>query len=217
MQITSETWQGTARRRILIVESQTLFGKGLSALLASDPDLEVIGDIQSLAELASCQPPPDVIVLDLDNHEGSIRQLADFVRASCASTHLCVIAASLTSGDIERCLDAGVEGLVVKDALPVEFIRATKMVAQGEVYVDPRVAGAILRRRLPADITPAELTVRETEIVRLIADGLSNKEIGARLSLSEKTVKSHLGRIFSKLKISGRTSAAVHAIKAGLA
>lgn len=217
MQITSENSPTLARSRILIVESQTLFGKGLSALLASDPELEVIGDIQSISELVSCHPPPDVLILDLDNHEGAIRQLADLVRVSLPTTHLCVIAASLTSGDIERCLDAGIEGLVVKDALPVEFIRATKMVAQGEVYVDPRVAGAILRRRLPADITPAELTVRETEIVRLIADGLSNKEIGVRLSLSEKTVKSHLGRIFSKLKISGRTSAAVHAIKAGLA
>ncbi|HTV72868.1 MAG TPA: response regulator transcription factor [Candidatus Acidoferrales bacterium] len=215
--ITSATPPSAVHKRILIVENLTLFGKGLAALLAMDPDLEVIGDVQSIADLVPSRQPPDVVVLDLDNHEGSIGQAADLVRSVYPAAHLCVIAQSLTSGDIERCLDAGIEGLVVKDALPVEFIRAAKMVAQGDVYVDPRVAGAILRRRLPADITPSELTARETEIVRLIADGLSNKEIAVRLSLSEKTVKSHLGRIFSKLKINGRTSAAVHAIKAGLA
>jgi DNA-binding NarL/FixJ family response regulator len=211
-----ENTPGGVRKRVLIVENQTLFGKGLSALLAADPDIEVIGDLQSIADLVPSRQPPDVVVLDLDNHEGSISQAAALVRSVYAMAHLCVIAQALTSGDIERCLDAGVEGLVVKDALPVEFIRATKMVSRGEIYVDPRVAGAILRRRLPPDIPPNELTARETEIVRLIADGLSNKEIAVRLSLSEKTVKSHLGRIFSKLKI-GRTSAAVHAIKAGLA
>ncbi|HEY0797791.1 MAG TPA: response regulator, partial [Candidatus Baltobacteraceae bacterium] len=133
MQILQGNLPAPARRRVLIIENQTLFGKGLAALLAADPEIEMVGEIQNVSDLIAYDPPADVIVLDLDNHEGSIRQLTDFIRATSPATHVCVIAASLTSGDIERCLDAGVEGLVVKDALPVEFIRATKMVAQGDI------------------------------------------------------------------------------------
>jgi DNA-binding NarL/FixJ family response regulator len=92
------------------------------------------------------------------------------------------------------------------------------MVADGETYVDPRVAGGLLRRRSLSNGRPDvdELSVRETEVIRLIAEGLSNKEISGRLSLSEKTVKNHISRIFSKLHIYTRAQAAVHAIRTGL-
>ena len=93
-----------------------------------------------------------------------------------------------------------------------------KLIAGGNNYVDPRVAGGWLRRRSHgnrrADLN--ELSTRETEVIRLIAEGLSNKEISARLGLSEKTIKNHISRIFSKLNIYARTQAAVHAIKLGL-
>lgn len=205
------------RRRVLILEEQLLIGKALAALLAPDPEIDVIGEIQSIDEFAACRCVPDVIVLDLDHRGNAVTRFVEQVRAVTRSPRLCVIATHLCAGDLERCLDLGIEGMVVKDALPIEFIRAVKMVADGEFYVDPRLAGSLLRRRIPMELPPASLTPREQQIVRLIADGLSNKEIGLQLSVSEKTVKSHLGRIFSKLKISGRTSAAVLAIKAGLA
>lgn len=217
MQVLEEAAVGASRYRLLIIESQTLFGKALSALLADNAELEVVGDAPTIQAGLALGVRPDVILLDLDNHDAPIGPLAEYVRAHAPLAHICAIAATLAPRDIERCLQAGVEGFVIKDALPAELIRAAKMVAQGELYIDPMVAGTLLRRRLTSDAPPVELTARETDIVRLIADGLSNKEIGIRLSLSEKTVKSHLGRIFSKLKISGRTRAAVHAIKAGLA
>jgi DNA-binding NarL/FixJ family response regulator len=93
-----------------------------------------------------------------------------------------------------------------------------KAVAEGQSYVDPRVAGGLLRRRTlnggKPDIT--ELSTREGEVIRLIAEGLANKQISARLHLSEKTVKNHISRIFSKLNITARTQAAVHAIRTGI-
>jgi DNA-binding NarL/FixJ family response regulator len=97
-------------------------------------------------------------------------------------------------------------------------IAALKIVARGHSYVDPRLAGGLLRgRSRGAEKRPAtELSSRETEILKLIAEGFANKQISSRLGLSEKTVKNHISRIFSKLKISARTQAAVHAIRAGI-
>jgi DNA-binding NarL/FixJ family response regulator len=202
--------------RILVLETQTLFGKALCALLALDEELDVLADARSIAELHACDPLPDVLVLDLDNHAGPIRDLADALRAALQSVRLCAIAERLGPADVQRGLDAGLAALILKDVQPAEFIRALKLAAQGEAYVDPRVAGSLLRRS-PIASPAVALTARETDIVRLIADGLSNKEIGVRLALSEKTVKSHLGHVFAKLKISGRTRAAIHALKTGLA
>ncbi|MGH7756910.1 MAG: response regulator transcription factor, partial [Vulcanimicrobiaceae bacterium] len=107
---------------------------------------------------------------------------------------------------------------IVKDISPGELIRAVKTVASGESYVDPRVAGGLLRRRNTAAgrTEIAELSAREAEVIKLIAEGLANKQISARLNLSEKTVKNHISRIFSKLNINARTQAAVHAIRAGI-
>jgi DNA-binding NarL/FixJ family response regulator len=215
------------RLRILILQTQTLFGKALCALLASDEDLEVIGNISGIAELERFRDQPEgptshehpsILLLDLDNyHDGPIVRLVDAIRTVLQTMPLCALAEHFSPIDVERSLDAGIGGLILKDVQPAELIRALKLVAQGDAYVDSRVAGFLLcKRSIDMNAKPA-LTVRETEVVRLIADGLSNKEIGVRLALSEKTVKSHLGHIFSKLKISGRTRAAIHALKTGLA
>jgi DNA-binding NarL/FixJ family response regulator len=204
------------RLRVLILETQTLFGKALCALLAFDADLEILGDVRGIAELQPYDPAPDILIFDLDNYSEPIRDLVDDVRSALSSARLCAISEHLSPNDVERCLESGISGLILKDVLPAEFIRALKMIAQGEAYVDPRVAGSLLRRKAVSPIAAVTLTPRETDIIRLVALGLSNKEIGVRLTLSGKTVKSHLGRIFAKLKISGRTRAAIQALKSGL-
>jgi DNA-binding NarL/FixJ family response regulator len=119
---------------------------------------------------------------------------------------------------MQRCLSNGAEAYIVKDISPPELLRAIKTVADGQSYVDPRVAGGLLRRRSLNAGKPdiMELSAREAEVLKLIAEGLANKQISARLHLSEKTVKNHVSRIFSKLNISARTQAAVHAIRAGI-
>jgi two-component system NarL family response regulator len=124
----------------------------------------------------------------------------------------------LSSEMMQRCLNNGAEAYIVKDISPGELLRAIKTVAGGQSYVDPRVAGGLLRRRSLNAGKPdiMELSAREAEVLKLIAEGLANKQISARLHLSEKTVKNHVSRIFSKLNISARTQAAVHAIRAGI-
>jgi DNA-binding NarL/FixJ family response regulator len=119
---------------------------------------------------------------------------------------------------MQRCIVAGADGYLAKDVSPSELIRAVKVVAKGENYVDPRIAGSLLRKRLMSDgrMADDELSDRESDVVRLIAQGLSNKEIGVRLCLSEKTIKNHVSRIFSKLNISARAQAVVYAMRTGM-
>jgi DNA-binding NarL/FixJ family response regulator len=118
---------------------------------------------------------------------------------------------------MQRCLSFGASGYVVKDVQPPELIRAVKAIVAGHSYVDPRIAGGLLRNSVSRGrVDVNELSAREVEVVKLIAEGLANKEISARLHLSEKTVKNHISRIFSKLNVNARTQAAVHAIRTGL-
>lgn len=202
--------------RLYVIEAQALFSKALCQLLASDRNITVVGDAQSLGADALVAAKPDVVILDLDG--GGTIDMIEQVRALLPNTRICVLTIRPTPDVMQRCLACGADGYIVKDVAPGELMNAVKLVAGGESYVDPRVAGGWLRRRSTsgrkADLN--ELSTRETEVIRLIAEGLSNKEISVRLNLSEKTIKNHISRIFSKLNIYARTQAAVHAIKLGL-
>jgi DNA-binding NarL/FixJ family response regulator len=117
---------------------------------------------------------------------------------------------------MQRALSAKAAAYVVKDTSPQMMIEIIHSIAQGDYYADPRLAGAMLRRRSGRSNEPSELSGREFEIVRLIADGLSNREIGSRLSLSEKTVKNHVSHILAKLKVNARSGVAVYAVRNGI-
>jgi DNA-binding NarL/FixJ family response regulator len=207
------------RIRLIVIEGQALFSKALCQLLAIDNELDVVGDAVSLEAAALERLQPDLIVLDLDGHALEIDEAMRHIKSALPNSRVCVLTTHLRAEVMQRCLSAGVEGYIVKDCTPAELIRALKTVATGVPYADPRVAGALLRRRSQSNgrHEVGELSTRETEIIRLIAAGLSNKEISMRLQLSEKTVKNHISRIFSKLNISARSQAAVHAIRTGLA
>ncbi|HEY4441661.1 MAG TPA: response regulator transcription factor [Candidatus Elarobacter sp.] len=204
--------------RVLVIEGQALFGKALCQVLASDAEIEVVGDADSIASAPLRRLRPDLILLDLDGHHGEIVETMRSCREAAPQAKVCILSSHIQPEVMQRCLSAGAEGYIVKDILPVELIRAVKSVAAGHAYVDPRVAGGVLKRTSNGfRANQNELSARETEIIRLIARGLSNKEISASLHLSEKTVKNHISRIFAKLNINARTQAAVHAIKTGLA
>ena len=205
--------------RLFVVEGQALFGKALCQVLASDAEIEVVGDTDAVTNSSLRRLRPDLVVLDLDGQPIEVSEAIRCCREQAPQARICVLSTHVLPELMHRCLSAGADGYVLKDILPVELIRAVKTVAAGHAYVDPRVAGGILKRRSATfeRAGQSELSVRETEIIRLIARGLSNKEISASLHLSEKTVKNHISRIFAKLNISARTQAAVHAIKTGLA
>ncbi len=204
---------------VAIVEGQILLAKVLQDLLSADPELELTGFAETPAGLRFDGPRPDVVLIDYDvpscDLDGAMRLFAKH----WSGARVCVLSSHLRPEIMNRCLALDALGFVVKDIPPSELVRAIKIVASGAMYVDPRVAGALLAKRASAGSRVgdlAELSARETEVIGLIADGLSNKEISARLHLSEKTVKNHVSKIFSKLNISARSQAAVHAIRFGL-
>jgi len=204
--------------RVLVVHSQSLLGKSLSHLLSLERGFDVLGDVSELTPATLEALLPDVLLLDVEDPIIELEAAITVARNASVKTRVCVISHHLKSEVMQRVLVAGADGFVVKDVAPSELVRALLAVANGESYVDPRVAGGMLRRRSAhaLGMSSEELSPRELEIVRLIAAGLSNKEIGSRLFLTEKTVKNHTSRIFAKLHVAARTQVAVHAIRTGL-
>ncbi len=206
------------KTRIFIIEEQALFGKALCQLLAAEPTFEVLGDLPRVDASAPPRVAADLVVLDLNGPSIDYADEIARCRQAFGKARVCVLSTQLRPEIMQRCVAAGADAYLAKDVSPSELIRAVKTVAGGESYVDPRIAGSLLRKRLLSDgrMSSDELSEREGEVVRLIAQGLSNKEIGVRLCLSEKTVKNHVSRILSKLNISARAQAVVYAIRMGL-
>jgi DNA-binding NarL/FixJ family response regulator len=213
---------GTHPIKVAIVGTQPLFSKALCLMLASDPDMQVVSDASSVAAASLGTRRPDVVILDIEQtgaQRYSMLNVAEVVREcrqGAPSTYVCILSGRSEPEVMQRCFAAGANAYIMKDISEQEFAQAIKLVAKGESYVDPRLAGGMLRRQtLRQNDGLCALSPREIEVVSLIAKGLSNKAIGRRLSLSEKTVKNHISRIFSKLNISARSEAAVYAIKNG--
>jgi DNA-binding NarL/FixJ family response regulator len=209
---------GTVALRVAVIESQVLFAKALSGIFSEDPAFTVVGDFRQPVPAILGPHDLDMIVLDLDGQTIDPGRTIAACKEGAPRASICVLSMHLSSEMMQRCLTSGADAYIVKDISPVELVRAVKIVAGGESYVDPRVAGGLLRRRSQNGAKPdiMQLSARESEVLKLIAEGLANKQISARLHLSEKTVKNHVSRIFSKLNITARTQAAVHAIRAGI-
>jgi DNA-binding NarL/FixJ family response regulator len=149
-----------------------------------------------------------------------VAEALGLARSVLPNVRFCVLSSFANPDVMQRSIASGADGFVVKDVTPGELDLAFRVLASGSSYVDPRVAGGMLKRRFVNggdETTIGELTAREADILRLIAGGFSNKEISAKLELSEKTIKNYVSRIFSKLNVTARTQAAVYAIKAGFA
>lgn len=208
----------TATNRTLIVETQALFAKALAQVLTMDPSIQVVGDCDSVSETFVRSTRPDLILIDIDGGI-DLSEAVRISRAAAPAVKICALSMHLQPDVMQRCLNTGVDGYLVKDLTPNEFLHAIKSVAAGETYVDPRIAGRLLRRRSSSNRfpDPCDLSAREIEVVRLIVAGMSNKEISASLHLSEKTIKNHVSRIFTKFNCTARTQAAVFALRSGLA
>jgi DNA-binding NarL/FixJ family response regulator len=204
--------------RTLIIESQALFAKALAQVLTLDPTIHVVGDAEAITEPVVRAARPDLILIDIDGSSVDLVEAVQTARTAAPNVKICALSMHLQPDVMQRCLNAGVDGFIVKDVTPNEFLRAIKSVAGGETYVDPRIAGRLLRRRSSNNRypDPADLSMREVEVVRLIVAGMSNKEISASLHLSEKTIKNHVSRIFTKFNCTARTQAAVYALRSGL-
>ncbi len=208
----------TSVARLYIVESQVLFIAALRELFEREAGVAIVGHAAGVAPRELRDARPDVVLLDIGGNAEDLSDALSACKEAVPSAHLLVLSMRMQPAVMQRCLDSGVRGYLIKDVDPSELVRAVRSIASGETFVDARVAGGLLRRRRTADRTGAasQLSARESSVLVLIAGGLANKEIGVRLALSEKTVKNHISRIFVKLAICSRSQAAVKAIKMGL-
>ncbi|MFG2285571.1 response regulator [Streptomyces sp. NPDC048595] len=216
--------------RVIIVDDQAMVRAGFAALLAAQSDIDVVGDAPDGAQGVelSRRTHPDVVLMDvrmpeMDGLEAA-RRLLD---PPLGVTHRPKVL-MLTTFDVDdyvyEALRAGASGFLLKDAPPADLISAVRVVAAGEALLAPSVTRRLIadfaRRPAPrrdrASLRLNGLTPRETEVLELIARGLSNQEIAEALILAEQTVKTHIGRVLAKLELRDRAQAVIFAYESGL-
>ncbi len=207
---------------VLLVDDHALVRQGVRAFLETEPDIAVVAEAGSGEEAVrlATEHAPDVALMDLvmpalDGVEATRR----LTRAS-PRTQVVVLTSYYEDEHIIPALRAGALSYLLKDVGPEELVAAVRKAAAGEAVLHPRVAARVVRElRADQKETPApwhELSERELEVLRLVADGLANTEIAGLLVISEKTVKSHVSNILSKLHLEDRTQATAYAWRNGL-
>ncbi len=205
--------------RILIADNQAVTRAGLRRLLESYADLRVVGEavdgVQAVSETAELGP--QVVILDAQLPQGQSLEALRQIKQLNPDTHVLLLSTLDREEYLYETLRAGAEGYALKDIAPDELAQAVRTVARGEVLVQPQIAGRLISRfgRQGRGVLDT-LTARELEVLRLLARGLRNKEIAARLFVSERTVNFHLANIYQKLNVSGRTEAISKAHEQGL-
>jgi NarL family two-component system response regulator LiaR len=208
--------------RILIADDHPIVRKGLAALIETQPDLELLGEAEDGAEAVEkvLALRPDVTLLDLVMPRlDGIQAIREIMRQLPRSRIL--ILTSFTEDEkVFPAIKAGAFGYLLKDSSPQDLLKAIRDVHRGQVSLHPTIALKVVRElNQGSDLPPTQepLTAREMEVLTLLAKGLSNEEIAARLVISERTVGTHVSNILSKLHLANRTQAALYALREGLA
>ncbi len=205
--------------RILVVDDHPVVRAGIVALLDDAPDIEIVGTASSGEEALALVPStsPDLVVMDLrmpgiDGDEATARILA-----AHPGVRVLILTTYETDDAILSAIAAGASGYLLKAAPEDELLAGVRAVAAGEVALAPSVSRMLVARtREPARPAGPELSPRELEVLRLVAEGLSNREIGSRIHLGEATVKTHLMKAFGKLGVNDRTRAVTRAMELGI-
>lgn len=203
--------------RVLIVDDHSVVRQGLKMFLNLDPDIELVGEADNGEEalLRARELQPDVILMDLLMPKMDGITAITAIRRELPDIEIIALTSVLEDASVVGAVKAGAIGYLLKDTHADELCRSIKAAAVGQVQLSPQAAARLMREvKLPD--SPESLTERETDVLRLIGKGLSNKEIGRELGIGEKTVKTHVSAILNKLGVLSRTQAALHAVKIGL-
>ena len=202
------------RIRILLVDDHPVVLKGLAAMLSSEPDMEVVACADSAAEAVRRfhETRPDVTVMDITMKSGisGIEATAE-IRREFPQARIIVLTVHAEEDVIYRALQAGAATYLLKDTLGDELVRTIREVHSGDAGIPPEIG-----RRYADRSRRPQLTQRELGVLRLIADGLRNKEIAHRLAISDQTVLTHVRNILAKLEVDDRTSAVATAFRLGI-
>ena len=205
--------------RLVLVDDHHVVRRGLRSYLEAFSDLSVIGEASSGEQILEKVEHwlPDVVIMDLmmPGGVGGI-ETTRRIRAISPHTQVVVLTAHTDEARVVAALRAGAIGYVRKDANPDLLLAAVRAAARGQSLLDPAIAGSVLQDLVRDTKVRHDLTEREMEVLRLLAHGLTNREIATELVVSEETVKTHVGNILAKLHLAHRTQAVIHALQQGL-
>ena len=213
------------KRRLVLVDDHTLFRDGLRTILQMEDDIDVIADVESAEDIVELvwQLKPDLVLLDIRMPTGNGLEAVPAVVRISPETRVLVLTACDEQEEHVRALMLGAKGVVLKDSARHTLIEAIRTVCRGGFWIDPRmrrtVADEVAQSTTSGGATrrgQTGLTDRELEIVRLVASGQKNKEVSAALTISERTVKTHLQNIFQKLGVRDRVALVMYALQHGL-
>ncbi|MBC6462502.1 response regulator [Actinomadura sp. HBU206391] len=210
--------------RVMVVDDHAIVRRGLIAYSAAVPDLRVVGEAadgrQAIAQLRQWdtlgEPLPDVVLMDLRMPRMGGVEATESIAGLFPQVKVVVLTSFGEAERVHAALAAGAAGYVLKDADPEEVVTAIKAAVDGEVHLDSAVARQLTRRMTAPHVGLTSLTAREREILALVAQGHSNREIADRLAISERTARTHVSNVLTKLRLSSRTQAALLAIREGL-
>jgi DNA-binding NarL/FixJ family response regulator len=210
--------------RVLLVDDHDLFRTGLRNLLA-DQGVDVVGEAQTGAEALGLvrDLAPDVVVMDLNMPGISGVEATRQINVLAPLTRVLVLTISDQDADVLDAILAGASGYLLKDSSIQDLLQGIRSAAVGEALISPHIAAKVLQRVRATSTSPeiadtirAELSDREVEVLKLIANGTDNAQIAAELHISPKTVKNHISNILMKLQIDNRIQAAVYAVRSGI-
>lgn len=211
------------RLRVLLADDHMVVREGLKALVNAQPDMHVVGEADNgrAAWQRAKELKPDVVVLDISMPEMNGAQVAERLRKECPQVKVLALTVYEDRGHLRQMVEAGAAGYVLKRAVTEELVHAIRTVASGGSYLDPTLADKVVNNYFNQDspdgkAAGGELSERESQVLRLIAWGHSNKEIGWKLNISVKTVDTYKLRLMEKLDLRSRTDIVRYALRRGL-
>ena len=208
--------------QVLVVDDHAIVRKGIRALLATEPDIEMVGEAENgqeaISQAESLQP--DVILMDLVMPEVDGIEAIRRITACRPEAHILVLTSFATNEKVFPAIKAGALGYLLKDSEPGVLVQAIRQAHCGESSLHPTIARNLLEELSPtleSTLTPGRLVEREVDVLRRVAEGQSNQEIADQLVMSETEVRAQISGILSKLHLDDRTQAAIYALKKGLA
>lgn len=211
--------------RILLADDHAVVRRGLEMVLSLEKDFQVVGEAADGEEAISLaiRLSPDLVLLDVKMPRVDGITAAREIKKIRPRIHILMLTGIELDSEILQAIEAGAEGYVLKEVSPEELIRAIRIIGSGEAYLQPSVTKRVLQRirqssrsREGPKSNHETLTLRESEVLKLMATSATNKEIAEKLSISEETVKSHTKNILSKIDQPNRTQAVLYALRQGL-
>lgn len=216
------------RIRVVLVDDHALMRQGISTILSAQPDLDVVGEASSGEEALEVVrlTRPDVVCMDVEMPGiGGLEATRRLVADPAVTAHILMLTTFEREDYLLAALDAGASGFLLKNARPEQLVDGVRAIAAGEALLAPELTRAVIERAVARDrasttsvpgVIPEELTEREVEVLRLMAEGLSNDEIAQTLVIGRATVKTHVSNVLMKLDLRDRVQAVAYAYRSGL-